>query len=101
MDAVKTGTTIRLEEVRFGDDGEKAYYNVCFTEFHILPLPQQMLTQSAANMTTIGFSHLDGSARERIYLHQSTADWFDERARVILLTHSSESISTLHTQRNS
>ena len=34
MDAVKTGTTIRLEEVRFGDDGEKAYYNVCFTEFH-------------------------------------------------------------------
>ena len=37
MDAVKTGTTIRLEEVRFGDDGEKAYYNVCFTEFYIPP----------------------------------------------------------------
>lgn len=27
MDAVKTGTTIRLEEVQVGDDGEKAYYN--------------------------------------------------------------------------
>ena len=70
MDAVKTGTTIRLEEVRFGDDGEKAYYNVCFTEFHILPLPQCVLTRSAANMMPSQFSHLDGIERERIYLHQ-------------------------------
>lgn len=28
MDAVKTGTTIRLEEVQLGDGGEKAYYDV-------------------------------------------------------------------------
>ncbi|CAD6585343.1 MAG: hypothetical protein ASARMPRED_002140 [Alectoria sarmentosa] len=28
MDAVKTGTTIRLEEVQFGNGGEKAYYDV-------------------------------------------------------------------------
>ena len=69
MDAVKTGTTIRLEEVRFGDDGEKAYYNVCFTECHILPLPRHVLTRSAANMMTLEFSHLDGIERERIYLH--------------------------------
>lgn len=37
MDAVKTGTTIRLEEVQVGDGGEKAYYDVCLTESQILP----------------------------------------------------------------
>ena len=74
MDAVKTGTTIKLEEVQFGDGGEKAYYNVCFTEFHILPLPQHVLTKSAANMITLQFSHPDGIERERVYPHQNTAD---------------------------
>ena len=37
MDAIKTGTTIRLEEVRVEDGGEKAYYDVCLTESRILP----------------------------------------------------------------
>ena len=36
MDAVKTGTTIRLEEVRVEDGGEKAYYDVCFRESQTL-----------------------------------------------------------------
>ena len=37
MDAIKTGTTIRLEEVRVEDGGEKAYYDVCLTKSQILP----------------------------------------------------------------
>ena len=37
MDAVKTGTTIRLEEVRVDDGGEKAYYDVCLIEEEIFP----------------------------------------------------------------
>ena len=35
MNAVKTGTTIRLEEVQVGDGGEKAYYDVCLVELQI------------------------------------------------------------------
>lgn len=31
MDAVKTGTTLKLEEVHFEDGGEKAYYDVCLS----------------------------------------------------------------------
>ena len=54
MDAVKTGTTVRLEEVRFGDEGEKAYYNVCFYRIsHPSLITQYVLTRSAANMTII------------------------------------------------
>ena len=37
MDAVKTGTTIRLEDVRLEDSGEKAYYDVRLTELQNLP----------------------------------------------------------------
>ena len=29
MDAVRTGTTIKLEEIQFEEGGEKAYYDVC------------------------------------------------------------------------
>lgn len=37
MDAVKTGTTIRLEEIQMGDGGEKAYYDVRFVKSQIFP----------------------------------------------------------------
>ena len=56
MDAVKTGTTVRLEEVRFGDEGEKAYYNVCLSRIpHPSLTTQYVLTRSAANMKIIEF----------------------------------------------
>lgn len=32
MDAVKTGTAIKLEELKLGDGGEKAYYDVCLVK---------------------------------------------------------------------
>lgn len=32
MDAVKTGTTVRLDEVRLQDGDEKAYYDVRLTQ---------------------------------------------------------------------
>ena len=37
MDAVKTGRTVTLEEVRAGDGSEKAYYDVCPIESPIPP----------------------------------------------------------------
>ncbi|KAL9137120.1 MAG: hypothetical protein Q9175_001660 [Cornicularia normoerica] len=46
MDAVKTGTTIRLEEVQVGDGGEKAYY-----DNHRSSLARAH--QSAANMLAL------------------------------------------------
>ena len=39
IDAVKTGTTIKLEEVRVEDGGEKAYYDVCLLRPPISPSP--------------------------------------------------------------
>ena len=36
MHAVKTGTTIKLEEVQLGDGGEKAYFDVCLFESRFL-----------------------------------------------------------------
>ena len=38
VDAVKTGTTINLEEVRVEDGGEKAYYDVRLMKSPISPL---------------------------------------------------------------
>lgn len=32
MNAVKTGTTIKLEEIQLGDGGEKRYLDVCLIE---------------------------------------------------------------------
>ena len=38
VDAVKTGTTINLEDVRVEDGGEKAYYDVRLMESQTSPL---------------------------------------------------------------
>ena len=59
MDAIKTGTTIRLEEVRVEDGGEKAYYDVCLTEPQILPSKRSPVC-----------SKFDGSPR--------SSTWFEE-----------------------
>ena len=82
MDAVKTGTTIRLEEVQSGDDGEKAYYNVCFTKFHILPLPRHVLTPvcSTYDDSSILKPRRNWKRTYRNYPHQRTADYVSERA---------------------
>ena len=61
MDAVKTGRTITLEEVRAGDDSEKAYYDVRSIESPISPLAYAH--ESAANLKEEPVIHLDDCGR--------------------------------------
>lgn len=84
MDAVKRGTTIKLEEVQIRDGGEKAYYDVC--------LPESQILSSVCSRVCSKYDSLRSSQPNDETIHPDIQIRADERVcTAALLVHFSKS----------